>query len=110
MRAAEGASFRRSCYIVCGAVWISIDVGRAADREISVPSFDLAAIPSGVTRPLTVAVAHIPILILAIAALPVWMLAMLLPSSHGEHALRVVRELSTWSRDITTAVCGGRTR
>ena len=82
---------------------ISIVVGRATDREMTVPSFDLASVPTVMARPLVVAIAHVPILIVALCAVPIWTLAVLRPASHGDLALKILRELRTWSRDAIGA-------
>jgi hypothetical protein len=77
---------------------------------MAVPSVDLAALPAVVVRPLTVAIGHVPILLVALCALPVWTMAVLRPATHGELALRLLRELRTWSRDVIGAVNGARVR
>jgi hypothetical protein len=79
-------------------------------REMLVPSVDLAALPGVVVRPLIVAIAHVPILIVAFCAVPVWTLAVLRPATHGELALRLLRELRTWSRDVVGGANGVRAR
>ncbi len=56
-----------------------------------------------VMRPLVVAIAHLPILILSLSAIPV----VLRPATHGELALRMFRELRTWSREVIAAAYGG---
>jgi hypothetical protein len=89
-----------------GIVHFSIAAGRAAEREMSVPSFDLATVPNTLVRPLVVAIVHIPILLVALCAVPIWTLAVLRPISHGDFALKLLRELRTWSRDAIGAVDG----
>lgn len=74
------------------------------------PSFDLATLPGAVFRPLIVAIAHIPILVVACSTVPVWMMAVVRPATHGELSLKLLRELRTWSRDIIGATGGMRQR
>jgi hypothetical protein len=69
-------------------------------------SFGLVTLSGVVFRPLIVAVAHIPILYIACSVTPVWMMAVVRPSTHGELGLKVLRELRTWSRDVV-GVAGG---
>ncbi|WP_030434271.1 hypothetical protein [Actinoplanes subtropicus] len=74
------------------------------------PSIDLAALPSVLARPLIVAIAHVPILIIACCAMPLWLVFLLRPAVHGEAAFRLVRELRTWSRDVVQAAGGNPLR
>ncbi|WP_431935966.1 hypothetical protein [Micromonospora sp. RP3T] len=75
------------------------------DGSVTVPSLNLMAAPGLVIRPLIVAVAYLPILIIVIFAAPVWVMAVARPASHGEFALRLAKELRLWSRDVVSAVC-----
>ena len=77
---------------------------------MTVPSFGLPALPPGVARPLVVAIAFLPILIMALCAVPVWAMALWSPATHSDLALRLLRELRTWSREVINAVYGGRSR
>lgn len=70
------------------------------------PSFGLVTLSGAVFRPLIVAIAHIPILFVTCSATPVWMMAVVRPSTHGEFGLKVLRELRTWSRDVIGATGG----
>jgi hypothetical protein len=83
---------------------------RAAEREMSVPSVGPPALPGIAVRPLVVAIAHVPILVVALCAVPVWTIAVLRPTTHSELALRLLRELRTWSRDVVGAVYGAKHR
>jgi hypothetical protein len=74
------------------------------------PSIDLAALPSALARPLIVAIAHLPILIIAFCATPLWLVLFLRPAVHGEAAFRLLRELRTWSRDVVQAAAGNPVR
>ncbi|GLY03466.1 hypothetical protein [Actinoplanes sp. NBRC 101535] len=74
------------------------------------PSFDLMALPASVVRALIVAVAHIPIVILACYTVPVWMVAVWRPATHGRLGLHLVRELHAWSHDVIRATGGRRRR
>ncbi len=74
------------------------------------PSFHLPSLPAGFVRPLVVAIAFLPILIMALCAVPVWAVALWRPTTHGELAMRLLRELRTWSRDVIRAVYGGQER
>ncbi|WP_413463029.1 hypothetical protein [Salinispora arenicola] len=75
-----------------------------------VPSFDLATLPGVLVRPLIVAIAHLPIMVVALFAVPVWVMAVVRPASHGELALRLLKELRTWSRDVIGGTTGARAR
>jgi hypothetical protein len=77
---------------------------------MTVPSVDLVALPSAVARPLVVAIAHLPILIIASCAVPLWLIGFLRPATHGELAFRLLKELRTWSRDVVDAASGVRAR
>lgn len=70
------------------------------------PPIDLVALARAVVRPLIVAIAHIPILVFACFTTPVWMMAVLRPTSHGELGLKLLRELRTWSRDAIGSTGG----
>lgn len=70
------------------------------------PSIDLATLPSALARPLIVAIAHLPILVIACCAMPLWLVFFVRPAAHGEAAFRLLRELRTWSRDVVQAVGG----
>lgn len=72
------------------------------------PSINPAALSGVVVRPALAAIAHLPIVIIAVCASPVWVMAVARPKSHGDLALRLLRELRSWSRDVTGAVSGGR--
>lgn len=74
------------------------------------PSFDLAAVPATVVRPLIVAIAHIPIMVLALCIAPILLLVAVRPQSHGDLAVRLLCELRIWSRDAVGAASGRRTR
>ncbi|WP_305785992.1 hypothetical protein [Symbioplanes lichenis] len=74
------------------------------------PSFGLVTVPGAMVRPLIVVIAHIPILVLACFTIPVWIMAAVRPSTHGTFGLSLVRELSTWSRDVIGATGGTRRR
>jgi hypothetical protein len=73
------------------------------------PSFDLLP-PGTVFRPLIVAIAHIPILVVACVMTPVWIATVVRPKTHGELGLKLLRELRTWSRDVIGATGGMRQR
>jgi hypothetical protein len=77
---------------------------------MTVPSVDLATLPSAVARPLVVAIAHLPILIIVLCAIPLWLIGFLRPATHSEPAFRLLTELRTWSRDVVDAGDGVRTR
>ncbi len=89
---------------------ISITADRAAERETAVTSVDLMALPGAVIRPLIVAIAHVPILVVACCTIPVWIAAVGRPATHGELGLRSLQELRTWSRDVISATAGARRR
>jgi len=72
------------------------------------PSIDLVALPGAVFRPLIVAIAHIPILVVACSTTPVLMMAVVRPTTHGDLSLKLLRELRTWSRDVIGATGGMR--
>jgi hypothetical protein len=74
------------------------------------PSVNLAILSGVAVRPLVVAIAHLPILIVAFCAVPVWMMAVVRPTTHGDLALRLLKELRTWSRDVIGAVHGVQPR
>ena len=74
------------------------------------PSFGLPALPPGVVRPLVVGIAFLPILIMALCAVPVWVMALWSPTTHSDLALRLLRELRIWSREVINAVYGGQSR
>jgi len=63
-------------------------------------------LPSALVRPIVVAIAHLPILIIAFLATPLWLAFSLRPAVHGEAAFRLLRELRTWSRDVVQAASG----
>jgi hypothetical protein len=67
-------------------------------------------VPTVLVRPLVVAIAHVPILVIALCAMPLWLFGFLRPASHGDLAFRLLRELRTWSRDIVAATSGVRAR
>jgi hypothetical protein len=77
---------------------------------MAVPSFELTTLPGVVVRPLIVAIAHLPILIVVVCTVPIWAMAGARPATHGELALRLSRELRTWSRDVISAVGGTSAR
>jgi hypothetical protein len=77
---------------------------------MTVPSVDLAALPSTMVRPLVVAIAHLPILFIAFCAAPLWLMGFLRPATHNELAFRLLKELRTWSCDIVRAASGVRAR
>ncbi len=76
----------------------------------SLPSFGLPALPPGVARPLVVAIAFLPILIMALCAIPAWAVALWSPATHSDLALRLLKELRGWSREVISAVYGGQSR
>jgi ABC-type transport system involved in cytochrome c biogenesis permease subunit len=78
-------------------------VDRAAERESTVLS-------NALVRPVVVAIAHLPIVIIAFCAAPLWLLGFLRPASHGEAAFRLLRELRTWSREVVHAAAEVRNR
>jgi hypothetical protein len=67
------------------------------------PSFGLLTLLSAVARPLIVAIAHVPILVVACFTIPVWMMAVARPSTHGELGLKLLCELRTWSHNVISA-------
>jgi hypothetical protein len=75
-----------------------------------VPSFSLQPLASGFVRPLVVAIAFLPILIMSLCAIPVWAVAVCRPATHGELAMCLLRGLHNWSRDVIRAVYGGQGR
>lgn len=77
---------------------------------MTVPSVGFSALPGFAVRPLVVAIAFLPILIMAVCAVPVWAMALWRPTTHGDLALRLLRGLHAWSRDVITAVYGGQSR
>ncbi|MBL7260456.1 hypothetical protein [Paractinoplanes lichenicola] len=74
------------------------------------PSFGLVTLSSAVFRPLIVAIAHIPILIIVCSTTPLWMMAVVRPSTHGEFGLKLLRELRLWSHNVVDATGGMRQR
>jgi hypothetical protein len=72
------------------------------------PSFGLVTLPGALFRPLIVAIAHIPVLVLTCSASLVWITAMARPATHGDLGLKLVRELRTWSCDVIGATAGMR--
>lgn len=74
------------------------------------PSIEIAALPRVLIRALIVAIAHLPILIFTCCAVLVWTAAVLRPTTHSALALRLLRELHTWSRDVIGAASRGRAR
>lgn len=68
---------------------------------------DLASVFVALARPLVVAVVHLPLLVLVILSTPLWILAGVLPKSHGELALEFLARLRSWSADLSSAVGGG---
>ena len=72
------------------------------------PSFGLVALPGAVFRPLIVAIAHIPILVVACSTTAVVLMAVARPTTHGDLCLKMLRELRTWSRDVIGATGGMR--
>lgn len=74
------------------------------------PSVDLATLSRATTRPLLVAIAHLPILIVVLCMTPIWIIAVLRPSTRGALALRLVKELRLWSRDVMAAVSESKAR
>jgi hypothetical protein len=92
-------------------IWqISRPLTGQSGAEIDMPSIDLVALPGAVYRPLIVAIAHIPILVVACFTTPVWMMAVVRPTIHGELGLKLLRELRTWSRDVIRATGGMQQR
>ncbi|WP_240669763.1 hypothetical protein [Actinoplanes solisilvae] len=84
--------------------------GRAAEREIIVPFVDLAALPSAMARPFVVAIAHLPILVIAIFAWPLWLISFVRPATHNDAAFRLLKELRTWSCDVVRDTNRNQTR
>ena len=74
------------------------------------PSFSLSPVAGSFVRPLVVAIAFLPILIMALCAIPLWAAALWRPAIHGELAMRLLRGLHNWSRDVIRAVYGGQDR
>ncbi|MBE1468187.1 hypothetical protein [Kibdelosporangium phytohabitans] len=74
------------------------------------PSVGFPALSGIAVRSLVVAIAFLPIMIMALCAIPVWAMALWRPATHGDLALRLLRGLHTWSRDVITAVYGGHNR
>jgi hypothetical protein len=72
------------------------------------PSFGLVTLSGAVVRPLIVAIAHIPVLVIACSATLVWITAVVRPTTHGDLGLKLVRELRTWSCDVIGATAGMR--
>jgi hypothetical protein len=77
-------------------------------RERTVPSVDLASVPAFIARPAVVAITHLPIVLVALLSAPIWLLAAIRPASHGESALKLVRELRMWSRDAVAGAMRAR--
>lgn len=75
-----------------------------------VPSVDLVTVRAVAARPLVVAIAHIPILVVVVCAIPIWIVGWWRPTTHGNLAIRLLRELSTWSRDVIGAAYGAQPR
>lgn len=72
------------------------------------PSFAPVKLPGALFRPLIVAIAHIPILVVACCTTPVWVMAVVRPTTHGDLGLKLLRELRTWSRHVIDATGGMR--
>jgi len=77
---------------------------------MTVPSFGLPALLPSVVRPLVVAIAFVPIVIMALCAIPVWAMALWSPVTHSDLALRLLRELRGWSREVIGAVYSPQSR
>jgi len=77
---------------------------------MTVPSVDLVAVSSAMTRPLVVAIAHVPILIISLCAAPLWPMCLLRSEAHSDVAFRLLRELRSWSCGIVQATSGIRAR
>lgn len=74
------------------------------------PSIDLATVPATVVRPLIVAIAHLPVILLALCIAPILLFVAIRPQTHGDLAVRLLCELRIWSRDAVGAASGRRTR
>jgi len=62
------------------------DCGRSSTL-VRVPSFGLATLPGVLVRPLCVTIAHLPVLLVALCARPIWAIwaiAAAPPATHGE--------------------------
>lgn len=77
---------------------------------MTVPCVGLAALPSAMVRPLVVAIAHLPILVIAVCAAPLWLMGFLRPATHSDLAFRLLKELRTWSCDVVRAASGALAR
>jgi hypothetical protein len=77
---------------------------------MTVPSVDLVALSSTMARPLVVAIAHVPILIVSLCAAPLWLICFLRPEAHSDAAFRLLRELRSWSCGIVQETNGIRAR
>lgn len=74
------------------------------------PAVDLATLPRVAIRPLIVAVAHVPILIIVLLVMPVWVMAVVRPDTNGVLALKLLKELRNWSRDVISSTNGRGSR
>lgn len=74
------------------------------------PTFGPLPLSGAVFRPLIVAIAHIPVLVIACSATLVWITAVVRPATHGDLGLKLVRELRTWSCDVIGSTAGMRQR
>jgi hypothetical protein len=70
--------------------------GRAAVED-AVPVVGLRTIISRMTRPLVVAVAHVPIVLVVLLAFPLWILLAVKPAELERLAVQVLVELRRWS-------------
>ncbi|AGZ41811.1 hypothetical protein [Actinoplanes friuliensis] len=63
------------------------------------PTFDLATLPATLVRPLVVAIVYLPIVLVTLFACLVLLVAIVLPATHGDFALKTLSLLRKWSAD-----------
>ncbi|GIM97159.1 hypothetical protein Ato02nite_089520 [Paractinoplanes toevensis] len=66
----------------------------------------LVSVFAALVRPLVVALVHLPLLVVVILSTPLWILAGVLPKSHGKLALQFLKYLRSWSAELSIAVGG----
>jgi hypothetical protein len=67
---------------------------------VTLPSFGLSGLPAFFERAAVVAIAHLPIVVIAVLAAPLWLSLAFRRTPHHDLALALLRELRAWSRDI----------
>ncbi len=69
------------------------------------PTASLKTIFLTLSRPLVVAVAHVPIVLIAFFACPLWMLLAFKPAALQEVAMHILTGLQRWSTAAITRSC-----